>query len=231
MSRGLSQQQRLILGLSVAMSRHHYGRPKAHIPHPDPDGRIPDAFSATLPDVTTALATHIVHGVPIEYYKHSRSKTYTNGAFALTPEARAAKNSTSRAITILMDRGLLVYRPQRRDESRREVECGYLLTPAGLEVGARHEIGLPADIDHRLVALDWLAVQHRLGCGGWGYDRSIPLTFKHPRLLVDAQILTGGDAQIDQLPTLTSAPGKCLRGSDREPRQQIDDAVILREVA
>lgn len=216
MSRGLSQQQRLILGLAVAMSRHHYGAPRAHVPQRDPDWRIPVAFTATMPDVTTALATHIVRGVTIEHYKHSGFKTYTNGAFALTPATKAAKNSISRAITILMNRGLLVYRPNRRHEDCRMVEAGYLLTPTGLANGARHEIELPADIEHRLVALDWLVVRHRLGCGSWKYDKSIADAFEHPDLLALTEFRLA--------PTDTSASGKRCRGSDRGPRQQIEPA-------
>lgn len=219
MSRGLSQQQRLILGLAVAMSRHHYGSPKAHIPQTDPGWRIPVAFTANLPDVTTALATHIVHGVTIEHYKHSVAKTYTNGVFALTPETKSAKNSASRAITILMKRGLLVYRPHRRGESLQDFEWGYLLTPTGLESGRQHEINLPADINHRLVALGWLVVRRRLGCGAWGYDKAIPLTFRHPKVLA----LT----EFGLAPTDTSASGKRCRGSSRGPRQQIDHAQVL----
>ena len=121
MSRGLSQQQRLILGLAAAMSRHHYGEPMAHVPQADPGYRIPVAFTATLPDVTTALATHVVHGVPLECCRTYGTRTvFGGGAFTLTPETRARKNSASRAITALCNAGLLAYRPHRQNEIKND---------------------------------------------------------------------------------------------------------------
>lgn len=201
MSRGLSQQQRLILGLAVAMSRHHYGSPKAHIPQADPGWRIPVGFTDSPPDVTAKVVAHFIHGIPIEYWKRYRTKmTGGEGALKLTPEARAAINSASRAIRGMYRSGLLCYRGYRAGEYSRQFTYGYLLTAAGLAIGRQYEIELPADIDHRLTAFKWINVE-TLGFTKWGRDKAIPLTFEHPNLL-----------RLD----------KCLRGSDREPNQHID---------
>lgn len=188
MSRGLSQQQRLILGLAVAMSRYHYGEPRAHVPQAVEGWRVPVGLTNDYPDVSPNLAAHFVHGIRIQYWKHYATMTTAGyGALQRTPEARAAINSASRAIQKLWHAGLLCYRGYRRGENMYHFAFGYLLTVAGMEIGKHYEVVLPADIGHRLIAFEWVGTEQR-GPGRWGYDKSIPLVFDAPKLLAKPQL-------------------------------------------
>jgi len=180
MTRRLSQQQRLILGLAVAVSRHHYGEPKAHVPRPLPNWRMPVALTARPPDVTANLCAHFIHGVTVDYWKmYARSRVGGVGAMKRTPEAKAAISSASRALVSMERSGLLCYRGYR--QWARGFVYGYLLTAAGLDIGRQYVIELPADIEHRLIAFGW--IRDAQGCSRWGRDDSIPLTFEHAKLL------------------------------------------------
>lgn len=238
MSRGLSQQQRLILGLAVAMSRYHYGEPKAHIPQTLPNWRIPIALTESGPDVTANLCAHFIHGIRIEYWKaYCNKKTAGIGPMKLTPEARAAINSASRAINNLARKGLLCYRGYR--QWTRGFVYGYVLTAAGLDAGRQYEIESPANIEHRLVAFGWILDDR--GYSRWGSDESIPLTFEHPQLLARCK---DGTAPTDTAASVSvgdvSGPARrqqIHRGasvganSDRRARQHIEDAVLVSEIA
>lgn len=143
MSRGVSRQQQQILGLAAAVSRLHYGEPKAHTPIVRHGYRHPVAFE-TKRDVCTNLVAHVLGGVcwlPATTLgtRHDTVKTEK------TPAARSAVSSIGRAITNLIKRELLTY----SSWPRFEYEWGVVLMPAGLAIGLSHELRV-AEIERRL---------------------------------------------------------------------------------
>lgn len=135
MSRGLSQQQRRILGLGVRVNRAVNGGVVVPLP-----GEPIDSFedwrwpvlvgSPGLPEVHPALVMHLCHGVPLakEVRRAAYTRTWDRGyasehtveiaattvsiglgaSFAHTPQTLSLRASTQRAIGLLRQRGYLV---------------------------------------------------------------------------------------------------------------------------
>jgi hypothetical protein len=88
----------------------------------------------------------------------------------MTPAALATRSSISRAITSLLNRGLLAYRPHRSGSGDYEQFgqiYGYVLTAAGLSAGLPHEPNVP-DLALRLWLMD---DNHRKA---WWAQRPVP---------------------------------------------------------
>ena len=140
MSRGLSQQQLRILGLAVAVSRLRNGAPVTYVPRSHPEWRIPVVTEGSA-DLTTPLAAHVLGGVGL------RPRQGSNVYLETTQAALNARSAISRAITSLMKRGLLAYRP--RDYPGPRDVAGYVLTARGLAAGLPYELVVP-DLERRL---------------------------------------------------------------------------------
>ena len=141
MSRGLSQRQLRVLGLAVTVSRLRNGAPVTYVPRLHPDWRVP-VVTEGWADLTTPLAAHVLGGVGLRP-KYGGSTVYLE----TTPAALNARSASSRAITSLMKRGLLAYRPRDMPGSR-DV-AGYVLTARGLAAGLPYELVVP-DLERRL---------------------------------------------------------------------------------
>jgi hypothetical protein len=125
MSKGISTQQRQILGAAVAISRVRNGEPVARAPKWHPGFRVP-VVTGVWPDISTYTASHIVAGVGL----HRRDRLHSR--LETTPTALAIRSSISRAITSLLKRGMLAYRPHcpnNGDYERFGRTYGYVLTP------------------------------------------------------------------------------------------------------
>jgi hypothetical protein len=147
MSKGISTRQRQILGLAVAISRLRNGEPVARTPQPHPHFRVP-VVTGVWPDISTYVAAHIVGGVGLRRDGRWKSLLET------TPVALAARSSISRAISSLLKRGLLAYRPYYQgDYVKFGRTHGYILTAAGLALGLSHEPTVP-DLALRLWLMD-----------------------------------------------------------------------------
>ena len=147
MSKGISTQQRQILGLAVAISRLRNGEPVARTPQPHPHFRIP-IVTGVWPDISTYIAAHIVGGVGLR-----RDGKYES-ILETTQTALTARSSISRAISSLLKRGLVAYRPYvQGDYAKFGREWGYALTSTGLAAGMPHEPVVP-DLALRLWLMD-----------------------------------------------------------------------------
>jgi hypothetical protein len=150
MSKGISTQQGQILGAAVAISRIRNGQPVARTPQPHEGFRVP-VVTGVWPDISTYIAAHIVGGVGL------RRKDRATSWLETTPAALATRSSISRAITSLLNRGLLAYRPHCSrsdgDYERFGRTYGYVLTAAGLAAGLPHEPAVP-DLALRLWLMD-----------------------------------------------------------------------------
>jgi hypothetical protein len=149
MSKGISTQQQQILGAAVAVSRIRNGQPVARTPQPHPGFHIP-VVTGVWPDISCYIASHLVAGVGL------RRKDWFTSRLETTPAALAARSSISRAITSLLKRELLAYRPTRPDSDDYDqfgITYGYVLTEAGLAAGLPHEPTVP-DLALRLWLMD-----------------------------------------------------------------------------
>jgi hypothetical protein len=146
MSKGISTQQRQILGLAVAVSRLRNGEPVPRTPQPHPHFRVP-VVTGVWPDVSAYIAAHIVGGVGLR-----RDSKY-EAILETTPAALSARSSVSRAISSLFDRGLVAYRPSQGYCQFGSRTWGYALTFAGLAAGLPHEPTIP-DLALRLWLMD-----------------------------------------------------------------------------
>jgi hypothetical protein len=141
MSRGLSQQQRQILGIATHVNRLTQdgtlavktGAPVPSYPQPSVDYR-------GVKDLQWPLAAHLLSGLPFVAADSTIEKTngVVQGAGAFfdlrVPAAKSDKASTLRAITSLVRTGHLCCAPQ--DEP---VRWGYVLTEGGLALGQQYE--------------------------------------------------------------------------------------------
>lgn len=149
MSKGISTQQRQILGAAVAVSRIRNGEPVARSPRWHPEFRVP-VVTGVWPDISTYTASHLVAGVGL------RRKDRWTSRLETTPTALAIRSSISRAITSLLKRGMLAYRPYCSNNGDYEQfgrTYGYVLTAAGLAAGLPHEPTVP-DLALRLWLMD-----------------------------------------------------------------------------
>jgi hypothetical protein len=134
MSRGLSQQQRAILGLGVRINRAANGGEivpiRGEIVMPDePRARwsIPTVIGVGLAEVTTRYVLHLLHGVPIrttmwrDGYVRAAGKPHeayvtdceigVPGFFVHDDRSRSLKATTARAIQTLLKRRHVVHMP------------------------------------------------------------------------------------------------------------------------
>jgi hypothetical protein len=118
MSRGLSKQQRAILGLGVRINRAINGGkviPKDGEPVKLERWTIPVLLSPGLPEITARYVLHLIHGLPVvgmvPGYLIRAQKG--GGFFAHTPQTRSLKASVTRAIRSLLDRDCLALTPCR----------------------------------------------------------------------------------------------------------------------
>ena len=133
MGRGLSTEQRAILGLACAVNRATQGgelRVKTGKPV---DGyRIPTIDWRGPPDLSLRLAMWAIGG----YLPDPNTHEYRH-----TPQLKSLKSSLSRAMTRLVNRGLIVYTDLPVDSH------GYLLSPLGHDY-VLTEAGIGAGADH-----------------------------------------------------------------------------------
>jgi hypothetical protein len=112
--------------------------------------RVP-VVTGVWPDISSYIASHLVAGVGL------RRKDWCTSQLETTPAALAARSSISRAITSLLNRGLLAYRANRPGSSDYEQfgrAGGYVLTEAGVAAGLPHEPTPVPDLALRLWLMD-----------------------------------------------------------------------------
>jgi hypothetical protein len=137
MSRGLSQQQRAILGMATHVNRlSQQGTPSVKT------GALFQYYYRSavdycgMKDIHWPLAAHLLHGIPFvtgtTRLKKSDGTTQTAGHYfdGRPPAHRSAKASTIRAISRLREAGFLHFAPNYPP-----YEQGYVLTEKGLAVG------------------------------------------------------------------------------------------------
>jgi hypothetical protein len=141
MSRGLSQQQRQILGIAAHVNRLTQGGTLAvKTGAPVPHYRIPTVDYGGVKDLQWPLAAHLVHGLPWvavgTLVTKSNGVEQPAGAYFDGHDRRVqrAKTSTIRAITSLWKRGFLVLAPLHG-----LCRWGYVLSAAGLALGQQYE--------------------------------------------------------------------------------------------
>jgi hypothetical protein len=142
MGKGLSRQQCAMLGLAVAVSRHHHGQPVACVARPHASWRIP-IVAGFPPDLNVRIAMHILGGIVVR----PGNLAGTGGYLETTPQALKVRSSFSRALASLHRRGHLV----EATEDGRFFD-GYCLTESGLALGLPHEMTVP-ELGFRLRAL------------------------------------------------------------------------------
>lgn len=183
MGRGLSQQQREILGLAYQVSLIH-GKPIGRGEY----FRVQDDYwragllavrNADIPDVTQPMAVHFVWQIPLattidfepmnygsDFQKVFRSG-YTadnSGVFCnSSPGVKSAKVAASKAIRRLMERELLAARFCDYDYI-----SGYCLTTSGCEIGK----SVPFDVDSSIIVEAMTNSFNRHGKLGFNADKS-----------------------------------------------------------
>jgi hypothetical protein len=151
MSRGLSQQQRQILGIAVHVNRHTQGgTPAVKTGAPLPNSRVPTVDYRGVKDLQWPLPAHLLKGLAFVEVDTKIEKT--NGVrqdagnfFDLTvPQAQSAKASIVRAISRLQREGFLMLAPQGSP-----FRWGYVLTETGLQLGRQSEYPFPPPLIFR----------------------------------------------------------------------------------
>jgi hypothetical protein len=162
MGRGLSQQQREILGLAYQVSLIH-GQPVGRGEY----FRVPDEYwragllavrNANISDVTQAMAVHFVWQIPlvakIDFepmnYGSDFRKVFRSGYTAAnsgvfcnsSPGVKSAKVAATKAIRRLVERELLAVR-----FCNSGYMSGYCLTASGFEIGK----SVPFDVDSSFI--------------------------------------------------------------------------------
>ena len=140
MGRGISQLQKDILGVAFTVNKHTQGYAAVKAGQPDTQYKCPTVDYDGMKDLKTSLVVYTVFGIlPSKWDKHG----YENiGFFRGTPEYKRAKASASRAITRLIDRGLLIFAP--KDNHTTGAQWGYVLTAEGLAIAKDYEKPIPA---------------------------------------------------------------------------------------
>jgi hypothetical protein len=111
------------------------------------------------PDLTIALAVHIVGGVGLIPHKPSTPRLSHSGwrlihmQLETSPAALSAYSAISRAVSTLVERNQLAYAPWNHGEHTCGEHGGYVLTAAGLKNGLPHELMLP-DLPRRVWLTD-----------------------------------------------------------------------------
>lgn len=141
MGRGISEQQKQILGVAYHANRISQGEPKLKTGAPLPNYRVPTVDYNGGKDMLWPLAAHVLRGLPFTEYGQRTVERFSigrpvGGYFDLTgKEAKSVKAATIRAITSLEKRGLLIYAPVRTG-----LREGYVLTREGFDIAAENEI-------------------------------------------------------------------------------------------
>jgi hypothetical protein len=137
-----------MLGLAVAVSRHHNGEPRARVgaalgSWPDPAAIVP------APDLNVRICMHLLGGVTLRA-RHVVTEGWRRGGGDLetTPEALTVRASFSRALSTLHRRGHLVLAAEHE-----WLWTGYCLTESGLAIGLPHKASVPDDLGYRLRVL------------------------------------------------------------------------------
>ena len=153
-SRGLSQQQRRILGLAYAFNCElHGGEYQMHEDIAPAGDRYREGFkhwliveNATPPDFFAWMLEHYVGGVPFKKLQQWRDGLRSTAFYAKTPDYRCKKASLRRAVTILCHKGFLTTHtwrhPAPRVEWRRNIAYGYVLSPSAISVAAQYRFDL-----------------------------------------------------------------------------------------
>lgn len=106
--------------------------------------KVPVRLSNRLPDINTALAIHLVGGVPFAcvYVKNREEQACGRFDWANNPEARSTKASITRAISSLLRAGYLEYRPPNPDLDQKHDLAwvwGYYLAEKGIPIAVNHQ--------------------------------------------------------------------------------------------
>src|SRR2546426_9588072 len=144
MSRGLSQQQRQILGVATHVNRlTNGGTPAVKRGAPVERYSVPTVDYNGPKDLQWPLPAHLLYGLPFVCSETRIEKS--NGIrqpggryFLFTQASKRAKASVVRAMTSLVRTGYLCVAP---DSS--VFRWGYVLTDAGLERGLQEEYAFP----------------------------------------------------------------------------------------
>lgn len=139
MGRGISEQQKQILGVAYHANRLTQGTPRLKTGAPVANYRVPTVDYTGGKDMLWPLAAHVVRGLPFTEHRQKHRDKWgkpCGGYFDLTcGEARSVKVATIRAITALVKRDLLRLAPLGRP-----IRWGYVLTREGFDIGAQYEI-------------------------------------------------------------------------------------------
>jgi len=137
MGRGLSQLQKNILGTAYTVNRYtQSGNPAVKTGNPLDGYRIPVVDYQGIKDCRTGLLIYAEGGIqPSLYIKrnHSWNEERNTGIFKGTTRHKKTKASITRAVTRLIERGLLVYAPKPRHY------WGYVLTCDGFDIGKENQ--------------------------------------------------------------------------------------------
>ena len=147
MSRGLSKQQRSILGLAYSVRCAFNGGQFVEYPEPvlPPDDKFRVTYVLTkadrLPDYQMAIGLHYLAELPFSngrVTRHTKYGTVTQdnpGVFAHTKESRCVKASLSRAANTLNRQGYLAWQ-----EGEKWYGYGYILTAKAYGIGKDHQV-------------------------------------------------------------------------------------------
>lgn len=151
MGRGISQQQRQILGVAYHANRITQGEAKVKSGNPLKDYTVPAIDYIGAKDICWPLAVHGIHGITFKglpschSWPHGREQS--SGYFVYNGRVKSLKASVCRAIKTLMDRRLLVLAPHGDGNAHRQgsgIRWGYLLTKEGLRIGEEYEVEFKA---------------------------------------------------------------------------------------
>ena len=133
MGRGISQQQKQILGLAYTVNKFTQGG-VASVKGGDtvPNYRIPTVDYAGYKDLKKGLAIYALTNI-------LPRPDVPGGIFRGTKEYKSAKASITRATTRLMERGLLILAPNENSATHR---WGYVLTQEGFDIGKDNEVSV-----------------------------------------------------------------------------------------
>jgi len=146
MSKGISRQQRQILGLAVALARRRNRKAK-----------LVTADDTDEPDITVAFAAVVVGGVALVPEVRSSG---ANGRAVVSqdrsPAGLSTRASIDRAFGSLVRRGLLTpCKPQRYNRLRNPNHEGrYILTEAGIAAGLPYEVPITEEMRRVFWLLD-----------------------------------------------------------------------------
>lgn len=136
MGRGLSTEQKRILGIAYHANRLTMGEPTLKAGDAVNGYKVPTVNFEGPKDMQWPLAAHLIHN--LEWTPAGFQVTKGNGVTSkgseyfdlMTSRARSAKASTIRSIGALCRRNLLILAPKGG-----QLRWGYVLTKEGMEIG------------------------------------------------------------------------------------------------